>query len=59
MGRAMLETFAVVKSTHPLFTTAVRKAVREMRFEPAVVDGKKVPQKVQSPFTFEQERITR
>jgi len=45
-------TFKVLRSSHPLFTDAVRAALGEMRFSPATVRGKRVKQLVQQPFTF-------
>lgn len=46
-------TFKVLKTRHPLFTSAVRAALPTMRFTPAEVGGRKVKQLVQMPFTFE------
>ena len=51
-GRYRAGTFKVLKSTHELFTQAVKNALPNMRFYPAEVGGKKVPQLVQQPFTF-------
>jgi protein TonB len=51
-GRADVSTFKVLRSTHDLFTTAVRQALPRMRFIPAEVGGRKVKQLVQQPFTF-------
>lgn len=45
-------TFKVLKSSHDLFTSAVRNALPNMRFYPAEVGGRKVKQLVQQPFTF-------
>jgi protein TonB len=42
----------VLKSSHELFTQAVKNALPNMRFYPAEVGGKKVKQLVQQPFTF-------
>ena len=47
------ETFGVVLSTDPLFTTAVRQAVLGTRFTPARREGRVVRQLVQMPFRFE------
>ena len=45
-------TFKVLKSTHDLFTNAVKAALPNMKFYPAEVGGKKVKQLVQMPFQF-------
>jgi len=51
-GRAEMATFKVIKSTHDLFTNAVRAALPNMKFYPAEVGGKHVKQLVQMPFQF-------
>jgi protein TonB len=51
-GRAEMNTFKVLKSTHELFTIAVKNALSTMRFYPAEVGGHKVKQLVQQPFNF-------
>jgi TonB family protein len=51
-GGADVGSFKVLKSTHPLFTNAVREALPRMRFNAARVGGKAVRQLVQQPFTF-------
>ena len=51
-GIADLPTFRALESPDPLFTAAVRDALPEMRFEPAMVDGHKVRQVIQVPFAF-------
>ena len=51
-GAADPASFKVIRSTHELFSTAVRKALPEMRFTPAEIGGKKVRQVVQAPFSF-------
>jgi TonB family protein len=51
-GRYLDGSFKVVKSNHPLFDTAVRNALPNMRFTPALVGGKAVRQMLQQPFTF-------
>jgi protein TonB len=51
-GRAEMSTFKVIKSTHDLFTNAVRSALPNMKFYPAEVGGKHVKQLVQMPFQF-------
>ena len=45
-------SFKVLKSSHDLFTAAVKNALPTMRFYPAEVGGRKVKQLVQQPFTF-------
>jgi len=51
-GRAEPASFKVLKSTHDLFTQAVRNALPQMRFHAALVGGRPVKQLVQQPFTF-------
>jgi protein TonB len=51
-GRADMNTFKVLKSTHDLFTNAVKASLPNMKFYPAEVGGKKVKQLVQMPFQF-------
>jgi len=51
-GMADMRTFKVLKSSHDAFTDAVREALPEMRFFPALVGGRKVKQLVQMPFQF-------
>ena len=51
-GRAQPGSFKVLKSTHELFTAAVRNALPQMRFLPAEIGGRKVKQLVQQPFAF-------
>jgi protein TonB len=51
-GRAEMSTFKVLKSTHDLFTNAVRASLPNMKFYPAEVGGRKVKQLVQMPFQF-------
>ena len=46
------DTFKVLRSSHELFTQAVRDALPLMRFMPAEVGGAKVRQLVQQPFVF-------
>ena len=45
-------TFRVVSSTHPAFTTAVQRAVESTSFIPALRGGQPVSQVVQQPFVF-------
>ncbi len=51
-GRADLREFKVLKSSHDLFTNAVKTALVQMRFYPAEIGGRKVKQLVQQPFNF-------
>lgn len=51
-GRYEDGSFKVLKSTHELFTQAMRDALPQMRFTPAEVGGVKVRQLVQQPFIF-------
>ena len=51
-GRADMREFKILKSTHDLFTNAVKVALPNMKFYPAEVGGKKVKQLVQMPFQF-------
>jgi TonB family protein len=51
-GRAEDETFGVVSSTHPLFSEAVRDAIRKASFRPGLINGKAVRQLVRQPFQF-------
>ncbi|OYV74278.1 MAG: hypothetical protein B7Z72_00505 [Gemmatimonadetes bacterium 21-71-4] len=51
-GRADMSTFKVIKSTHELFSQAVKNALQNYRFYPAEIGGRKVKQLVQQPFQF-------
>src|SRR5918992_1401040 len=51
-GRADMSTFKVLKSSHDLFTNAVRSTLPNMRFYAAEIGGRKVKQLVQMPFQF-------
>jgi TonB family protein len=51
-GVADLESLRIVSSTHELFSMAVRRVMPQLRFEPAVIGGRKVRQLVQMPFPF-------
>ena len=51
-GRIEDGTFKVMKSSNPLFDEAVRNAVPNMRFTPAIVGGKTVKQLLQQGFMF-------
>jgi TonB family protein len=46
------DTFGVVSSTHPLFSEAVRAALKKATFRPAQVKGRPVRQLVHQPFEF-------
>lgn len=51
-GRADVSSFKVLRTSHELFSNAVKQALPSMRFIPAEVGGKKVKQLVQQPFSF-------
>jgi len=51
-GRADMLTFRILRSSHDLFTQAVRAAVPKMQFTPAELGGRKVKQLVQQAFHF-------
>jgi TonB family protein len=51
-GIADPTTIKIVRATDPLFADAVRNAVPNMRFLPAVVNGRSVRQAVQQPIIF-------
>jgi protein TonB len=51
-GRVDMGSFKVLKSTHDLFTAAVRQNLPRVRYYPAEVGGKKVRQLVQQSFVF-------
>src|SRR6185437_1417977 len=51
-GRADMSTFKVLKTSHDLFTAAVRGALAQMHWVPADVGGHAVKQLVQMPFQF-------
>jgi protein TonB len=51
-GRYESGSFKVIKSSHDLFTAAVKNALPNMKFYPAEIGGRKVKQLVQQPFTF-------
>jgi protein TonB len=51
-GRADMSSFKVLKSTHDLFTNAVKSSLPNMKFYAAEVGGRKVKQLVQMPFQF-------
>ena len=51
-GRVDPETIRVLRSTHPAFTKAVREALLEMRFRPAIHASRRVRQWVEQNFAF-------
>jgi periplasmic protein TonB len=51
-GRYEQGSLKILKSSHDLFTSAVKTAMPQMRFLPAEVGGRKVKQLVQQPFQF-------
>ena len=51
-GLVELSTFKVLKSSHELFTAAVKDALPAMRFTPAEAGGMRVRQLVEMPFPF-------
>lgn len=51
-GRADMNTFGAVTTTHGLFTDEARRAVAAARFSPALLGGRRVRQLVQLPFAF-------
>ena len=52
-GLVSMESVSGISSTHALFTDAVRLALRDARFHPATIRGRKVRQLVQLPVKFE------
>ena len=52
LGRADMTTIRVIRSDHEQLTSAVYKALPEMRFVPATVAGRKTAGKIQMPFDF-------
>jgi TonB family protein len=51
-GRVSMETFNAISSTDPAFTTAVRRALADASYVPAMLQGHRVKQVVHQPFTF-------
>jgi protein TonB len=51
-GRVEMSQFKVLKSSHDLFTSAVRQHLAVSRYYPAEIGGRKVKQLVQQPFNF-------
>lgn len=56
LGRAEMETFRVLRATHPGFVMTVRQSVTDLRFKPARLDDRPVRQLVQQPFEFRLQR---
>lgn len=56
-GRVEANTFGVISSPHPLFTEAVRQAIVQASYVPAVRNGVPVRQLVQQPFEFSPELV--
>ena len=52
LGHVESETIGIVSSTHPLFTSAVKSALANATYVPAVKKGHVVRQIVQQPFDF-------
>lgn len=52
MGRAVMRTVKMLESPHPLMSFAVYTALGPMRFTPATIGDRKVPELVQQPITF-------
>lgn len=52
LGHADTSTFRVVSATHADFALAVKSTLPRMRFRPAVMANRLVPQLVQQPFAF-------
>jgi len=52
LGHIELDTFGVISSTNPNFTQAVQRALPDWAYAPAMLDGKRVRQLVQQPFSF-------
>lgn len=51
-GKVEYESLGIVSSTHPLFSDAVRRALENARYKPAMRRGVAVRQLVQQPFDF-------
>ena len=56
LGRVSPESFVSLQSTHPAFTRAVNDALTRMKFRPAYVGDKRVPQLVVQSFAFRIEK---
>jgi len=53
LGSVQPGSLKILKTTHELFATEVRKAMACERYLPAETGGKKVKQLVQRPYTFD------
>ena len=51
-GAVSMPTFSAISSTDPDFTNSVRRALQRAVYVPAVLEGRKVLQVVEQPFTF-------
>jgi TonB family protein len=52
-GIVVFESISAISTSHALFTEAVRRALQNARFRPAVLAGRRVRQLVQLPVKFE------
>ena len=52
LGHVELDTFGVISSTNPKFTEAVQLVLPDWAYAPAMLQGRRVRQLVQQPFTF-------
>lgn len=52
-GVVVIESMSAISTSHALFTDAVRRALQNARFHPAVLAGRRVRQLVQLPVKFE------
>ncbi len=51
-GRVELGTFQVLESNHAAFTTAVARVLPQLRYLPAELRGRKIPQVTEQEFSF-------
>lgn len=56
LGRADMSTLQILQSEHAFFSSAVRRAIEQMRFLPAEIGERRVPQLVQQTFQFRLDR---
>ena len=52
LGRADMATIRVIRSDHEQLTSAVYKAIPDLRFVPGTTGGRKAARKIQMPFDF-------
>jgi TonB family protein len=52
LGHADTATFRIISATHADFARAVKATLSQMRFRPAIMANRLVPQLVQQPFAF-------